>query len=230
MIERSSRRYYSFGPFRVDPGRRALLRDGKIVPLAPKAFEMLLLLVENRARVLEKQDLLESLWPGSIVEEANLSQTIYLLRRALSEGSEGEQFIETIPKRGYRFTASVVESEDEKTDETRQEHVESELPGRSRRTSKTKWITIGAPTVLVGIMAFTIYVMISRRAGITEPVGPVRSLAVLPFKSLDAGGDNYLGLGMADVLITRLSDFNQIVVQPTSAIRKYDASDAHQIL
>jgi DNA-binding winged helix-turn-helix (wHTH) protein/TolB-like protein/Tfp pilus assembly protein PilF len=227
MIERSSRRYYSFGHFELHPARRALLSGGKLVPLAPKAVEMLLLLVENRGRVLEKQELLEYLWPESIVEEANLSQTIYLLRRALAEGSDGEQYVETIPKRGYRFIAPVVETPNEKTDVTEREPVEAGLGGRSRRTM---WVAFGALAVLIGVVTFASYMWFSRSAVKTEQGGPVRSLAVLPFKPLSAEGDNYLGLGMADVLITRLSDLNQIVVQPTSAVRKYDAPDAHPLV
>ncbi len=203
------------------------MREGKLVPLAPKAIEMLLLLVENRGRVLEKQELLDSLWPGSIVEEANLSQTIYLLRRALAEGSDGEQYVETIPKHGYRFIAPVVESGDEETYVSEQESLAAELPRQSHRT---RWITFGALMVLVGIVTFASYLWLSRRAGKTVQYGPVHSLAVLPFKPLSTDSDNYLGLGMADVLITRLSDLNQIVVQPTSAIRKYDDLNAHPLV
>ena len=202
------------------------MSDGKAVTLAPKALEMLLLLVENRGRVLEKQELLDDLWPDNIVEEANLSQTIYLLRRALAECSNGEQYIETIPKRGYRFIATVVEIEDEKTYGTEQEPVEAEPRGRSRRT---KWMVSGAMAALIGIVTFALSLWYSRNAEKPEQAGPVRSLAVLPFRPLNADGDNYLGLGMADVLITRLSDLNQIVVQPTNSIRKYDASDMHPI-
>ncbi|MGH9852041.1 MAG: winged helix-turn-helix domain-containing protein, partial [Blastocatellia bacterium] len=227
MIERFSSQYYSFGRFQLHPARRALVSDGKVVPLAPKALEMLVLLVENRGRVLEKQELLDYLWPGSFVEEANLSQTIYLLRRALAESSDGEQYVETIPKRGYRFIAPVVESEDGKTYVTEQEPVEAGLPSQSHLT---RWMKFGALAVLVGIVTFASYLWLSRRAEKTEPGGPVRSLAVLPFKPLNADSDNYLGLGMADVLITQLSDLNQIVVQPTSAVRKYDDPNAHPLV
>jgi DNA-binding winged helix-turn-helix (wHTH) protein/TolB-like protein/Tfp pilus assembly protein PilF len=226
MIESSSRRYYSFGHFELHPARRALLSGGKVVPLAPKAVEMLLLLVENRGRVLEKQELLEYLWPESIVEEANLSQTIYLLRRAMAEGSDGEQYVETIPKRGYRFIAQVVESVDESANATEREPVETGLLLQSRRT---RWMTIGALAILIGIVTFASYQWSSRSAGKIEPGGPIRSLAVLPFKPLNTDGDNYLGLGMADTLITRLSDLDQIIVHPISAVRKYDSIDAHPL-
>ena len=228
MIERSSRRFYSFGRFQLHPTRRALLNDGKMVPLAPKALEMLLLLVENKGRVLEKQELMDYLWPGIIVEEANLSQTIYLLRRALAEGTDGElQYIETIPKHGYRFIASVEESEDEQKFVAEQETLAG---GLRNRALPSRRITIGALAILLVIASFASYPWLSRQSDNREESGPVRSLAVLPFKPLNTNGDNYLGLGMADVLITRLSDLNQIVVQPISTVRKYDSPDAHPLV
>ncbi len=227
MIESSSRRFYSFGRFQLHPTRRVLLSDGKLVPLVPKALEMLLLLVENRERVLEKQELMDYLWPDNIVEESNLSQTVYLLRRALAETSGGEQYIETIPKHGYRFIAAVVEAGDEEPDVKEREPLSARPTNQSRRT---RWITFGALTVLVGVLILASYLWLSRKAGKMEQGGQVRSLAVLPFKPLITDGDNYLGLGMADVLIYRLSDLNQIVVQPTSVVRKYDTLDTHPLV
>jgi DNA-binding winged helix-turn-helix (wHTH) protein len=92
---------YTFGPFQLDPLEQRLLRRGKPVSLTPKTFEMLLLLVERSGHLVEKDELLESLWSGSFVEEANLTHHIWMLRKAL--GKEGTQYIETVPKRGYRF-------------------------------------------------------------------------------------------------------------------------------
>lgn len=208
----------------MHPERRALFSQGKVVPLAPKALEMLLLLVENQGHVLEKQELLEHLWPGSIVEEANLSQTIYLLRRALGEGSEGQQFVETIPKRGYRFVAAVEQSAEEVPAEP--ERIPEPKPVVIEKPSRKRlWVTTG----VVGLLASTIiiYVWFPKQAAKTAEAEPIKSLAVLPFKQISTDGDNYIGLGMADVLITRLSELNQIVVQPISAVRKYDSPDAH---
>lgn len=106
-------RFYDFGPFRIDAINHVLLRDGKAVPLKPKAFDTLLVLVQNRTRVLDKDELMRRLWPDTIVEEANLSQNIYLLRKVLDEEPQGESYIETMPKRGYRFVATVRELEPE---------------------------------------------------------------------------------------------------------------------
>lgn len=98
---------YEFGPFRLDVGERLLSRDGEAVPLPPKAFDLLLALVERQGRLLEKTELMKLVWPDTYVEEANLSYTISLIRKALGEGLEPQQFIETVPKYGYRFIAEV---------------------------------------------------------------------------------------------------------------------------
>ena len=98
---------YEFGPFRLDVAGRLLSRDGEAVPLSPKAFDLLLALVERQGRLLEKTELMKLVWPDTYVEEANLSYTISLIRKALGEVTEPRQFIETAPKHGYRFIAEV---------------------------------------------------------------------------------------------------------------------------
>src|SRR5262249_2023313 len=98
---------YQFGNFRLVPAEKQLLHNGKAVPLAPKVFDTLLLLVESRGRLLEKDELLKRLWPDSFVEEVALAHNISQLRKALQQDNEPSHFIETIPKRGYRFTAEV---------------------------------------------------------------------------------------------------------------------------
>src|SRR5258706_6884266 len=107
-----STRFYEFGPFQIDKVNHVLMRDGETLPLKPKVFDTLLLLVENRGRVLDKDELLSRLWPDTVVEESNLSQNVYLLRKVLGEEPRGESYIETMPKRGYRFVASVNEVEE----------------------------------------------------------------------------------------------------------------------
>jgi DNA-binding winged helix-turn-helix (wHTH) protein len=105
-------RFYDFGAFRLDLTERLLLRGGKTVALTPKAFETLLVLVRNSGRIVEKDELLKSVWLETFVEEATLAQNIFTVRQALG-GSEGEQYIQTVPRRGYRFVASVTEVMDE---------------------------------------------------------------------------------------------------------------------
>jgi Tol biopolymer transport system component/DNA-binding winged helix-turn-helix (wHTH) protein len=105
-MSKQNRHFFEFGPFSIDTTNRQLLRDGAVVPLKAKAVDTLLLLIENRGDVVEKDDLMQALWPNSFVEEANLTQHVYMLRKALGETG----YIETVPRRGYRFVAPVKES------------------------------------------------------------------------------------------------------------------------
>lgn len=98
---------YRFGSFHLDEAERLLFRSGVRVPLTPKVFDTLLILVQNAGRLVSKDCLLQNLWPDTFVEEANLSVNIASLRKALGEGIESE-YIETLPKRGYRFVANVI--------------------------------------------------------------------------------------------------------------------------
>src|SRR3984885_309971 len=101
--------FYEYGSFRLDPAEHRLTRNGIAVPLAPKAFDLLLFLVQNQGRLLSKEQIMETLWPGSFVEEANLTVSISILRKVLGEKEGNLRYIETIPKKGYRFIASVRE-------------------------------------------------------------------------------------------------------------------------
>jgi DNA-binding winged helix-turn-helix (wHTH) protein/Flp pilus assembly protein TadD len=112
------RNIYEFGPFRLDPAEKTLWRDGQPVPLTPKAFDTLLILVERSGHLVEKDDLIKQLWPNTFVDENSLPQNIYLLRKALEKCAQGQQgqqgqqdqrYIETVPRRGYRFIAQVRE-------------------------------------------------------------------------------------------------------------------------
>src|ERR1039457_5224117 len=98
---------YKFGCFCLHPSEKQLLRDAKSVPLAPKVYDTLLLLLESQGRLLEKSELLNRLWPGSFVEEVGLAHAISQLRKALRDGTDGTSFIETVPKRGYRVLVPV---------------------------------------------------------------------------------------------------------------------------
>src|SRR5580658_5666345 len=107
VISKEPRHFYEFGPFRVDPDKRLLLRDNQPVPLQPKAFETLLVLVQRSAAVVLKDDLMKTLWPDSFVEESNLTQHIFVLRKTLGETAGENRYIATIPGRGYRFAEKV---------------------------------------------------------------------------------------------------------------------------
>jgi DNA-binding winged helix-turn-helix (wHTH) protein/tetratricopeptide (TPR) repeat protein len=98
---------YEFGPFRLDPAQRLLLRDGQAVALQPKALDILLLLVRNAGQLVTKEDLLSTIWPKMVVEESNLSQNIFLLRKVLEDGEGSHRYIVTLPRRGYQFSEPV---------------------------------------------------------------------------------------------------------------------------
>src|SRR3954464_15409639 len=126
-----SKPLYEFGPFRLDPLDHLLLRDGQAVPLAPKTFDLLQVLVERHGRLVEKDDLLRLVWPDTVVEESNLSYNVSILRKALGDGGEVGRLIETVPKRGYRFVAPVTE------------YGEEIPPGRrARKPSRWIWVAV----------------------------------------------------------------------------------------
>jgi DNA-binding winged helix-turn-helix (wHTH) protein/tetratricopeptide (TPR) repeat protein len=184
-------RYYEFDGFRLDPHKRLLLRDGEPVRLKSKAFALLLVLLERRERVLEKDELMQAVWPDTTVEENNLTVHMSALRKALGETSAEPRYIVTIPGRGYRFAAEVSEVGSAQT----------ELIVRQRTRAS---------------------VMIEEEEDAETRIG---SIAVLPFKMLgDAASDEYLGLGLADALITRFSQLRQMLVRPTSAVARYAVS------
>lgn len=180
-----ARRLYNFGPFQLDTVTQVLRRDGKSVPLKPKLLELLILLIESSGRVIRKDELIKHFWPDTFVEESNLPISVCELRKALGEVHGERQYIETVPRRGYRFVARVSEAGDTS--------VQADSGGRIAEVTSN-----GAAGWAKG------------------------TIAVLPFKAIGATGDQYLGLGMADALITRLSNLRQITIRPTSSVRKYD--------
>src|SRR5918993_2467594 len=103
---------YRFGPFALDVADRSLKRDGAPISLTPKTFDLLVTLVENAGRLVEKDSLLRSVWPDVAVEEGNLTKGVFSLRQILEEEG-GHRYIETVPKRGYRFVAPITDSKSE---------------------------------------------------------------------------------------------------------------------
>ena len=96
-----------FGPFLIDVEERMLRRDGELVPLTPKAFDVLVALIEKPGQLILKEQLLQKVWPDTFVEESNLAYNIFALRKALGDTAENSRYIETVSKKGYRFRASV---------------------------------------------------------------------------------------------------------------------------
>lgn len=123
----SEKRFYEFGPFRLDIEERLLLRDGSPVPLTPKAFDTLLVLIENSGRVMEKEEMMRHVWPDTFVEEANLAVNISLLRKSLGQRTDGGHYIETLPRRGYRFASRVREITEEQPEMIMMERVRTSI-------------------------------------------------------------------------------------------------------
>ena len=208
-MSKASKRLYEFGPFRLDPSERLLLRDGNPLPLTPKAFDTLLVLVENSGHLVDKDELIGRVWPDTFVEDGSLTRNISVLRKLLGEDSTDDQYIETLPKRGYRFVMSIRQFEGEEL-----------VVRRARvRIVTEEEVEDGAEG-----LATT-----RERLNLSEAA---RSLAVLPFKLLGTDTtEEYLGMGLADVLITKLSNIRRIIVRPTSAVFQYAgwSRDATQI-
>ena len=129
LKEQASLLTYSFGPFRLDPAQRRLLRDGRDLRLPPKVFETLVLLVERRGLLVDKDELMNALWPETFVEEVTLARNISLLRKALGDapGQDQCQYIQTVSKRGYRFIAPVTQLAPQANQSGKSQAIESEI-------------------------------------------------------------------------------------------------------
>jgi Tol biopolymer transport system component/DNA-binding winged helix-turn-helix (wHTH) protein len=121
------KRLYEFGPYRLNPQEHVLVRAGEIIPLTPKALDLLIALVKQNGHVLTKDELMKQVWPDSFVEEANLSHHVFTLRKALEDDRNGARYIKTIPRRGYRFVADVTEIQDEPVELLVKEHIRSQV-------------------------------------------------------------------------------------------------------
>src|SRR5215469_8177849 len=120
-------RLCAFGPYRLDFERRRLLRGTELVPIPQKSLEILLVLVDHHGEVVSKDELMQSVWADAFVEEANLTQNIFVLRKALGEGPKENRYIATIPGRGYRFVATLDDPQEmPEQDEERNERSDSE--------------------------------------------------------------------------------------------------------
>jgi DNA-binding winged helix-turn-helix (wHTH) protein/TolB-like protein/Tfp pilus assembly protein PilF len=249
------------------------LRDGKAVPLTPKVFDILLVLVQNSGHVLAKDELMKAVWPESFVEEGNLTRNVSTLRTVLG-GPDGQQCIETVPKIGYRFVAGVkkvdeapdldvekhfgpqaVMEEEEPSDQDQAEQVFDENgsmaasgfrvtppePGSRANQAASEnqtlavpagagsvlsksinnWLRVGLVSLAVLIIATLAYAVFFRRALVARPP-EIKSLAVLPLKLLSKDpNDDFLALGLAADIITRISQNNKLIVRPTSAVKKF---------
>jgi DNA-binding winged helix-turn-helix (wHTH) protein len=242
------RHFYEFGQFRLDAEKHRLWRAGQLVPLPPKAIEALLVLVQNPGQPLEREALMQAVWADTFVEDANLTVAISNLRKALGQNGASAEYIETVPRVGYRFVADVREVTEEPAplivekrtlsrtvieeefvhDEPHvQENIDTSISRRAISWEMPAFISQHATASLVAVITLTLALgallyLRANRPTSRGTITSIRSIAVLPPKALSGKADNApLCLGVADALITRLGGLRRVVVRPTSAIVRY---------
>jgi DNA-binding winged helix-turn-helix (wHTH) protein len=167
---------FEFPPFVLDPAKRVLLRAGVPQPLTPRAFDLLLLLVQQRDRVLSKDELLRTIWADTVVEESNLNQQVFVLRRALNGDGHGPEYIATIPRRGYRFVGEVTERS---ATPSRPSNTATAAIGERGRFPFSRWL----PWTLAGVLA--IATLLAYRHWRVAPDAAEKILSVTAFPGLE---------------------------------------------
>jgi tetratricopeptide (TPR) repeat protein/DNA-binding winged helix-turn-helix (wHTH) protein len=238
-----AKHFYEFGPFRIDPDRRILLRGESPIALQPRAFDVLLTLVQNSEKVVSKDDLMKAVWPDTFVEEANLAQHIFVLRKTLGETKRENRYILTVPGRGYRFAAKVnivQERDGEKGTlcATESEWADQASEGRSTdariRQAGTVWSRLAIPLALgaLVIVGFSLArwvprinrLVSGRRAQSHTSLPDEVRIAVLP---LDVVGNDEtvrpLADGLVETISSKLSQMEgfqgKLMVVPASEVR-----------
>ena len=240
---RETKHLYEFDDFRFDKEKKRLRRGDDEILLPPKAFELLQILIERQGQTVEKDFLMNRLWQDTFVEEANLTQNIYLLRKALGKTADGKNFIETLPKRGYRFAPEVnfIEAEGgdaltiSKITNIRARVIQYEVDDEAEtnnaaaaqiRTAKSRFSP--APILVYSLSPLLALVIVSAVYfgfyGGKPTDAPIKSIAVMPLKTIGAvdGDENVFGLGLTDAIINRLGKTGKVSVNPTDAVRRYD--------
>src|SRR5262249_34543791 len=139
--------FYEFGPFRLDPKEHTLLRRGQPIPLRPKVFDILLVLIENRGHLVDKEQLMSLVWTEHFVIDGNINKNISIISRAFGESDNGQQFIETVPKRGYRFIADVRQVNDDEAPPSQS----TQAPTRRFDRHRVPFLVV--PTLLIAAVA-----------------------------------------------------------------------------
>ena len=184
---------YEFGPYRLDPASLLLTKADQVVPLPPKAAQTLIMLVQNQGRVVGKDDLMKAVWPDAFVEESSLTQTISVLRKSLGESEHHERYIETLPKRGYRFVVRVA------LRSPAGEPVAPALVEGDPNRNTFRWLGIG----VLACLALLAALLVSRDR--IWPREPRIMMAVLPFENLSGDpNERFFCSGLTEEMIALL--------------------------
>jgi DNA-binding winged helix-turn-helix (wHTH) protein/tetratricopeptide (TPR) repeat protein len=239
-LAREEKHSYRFKAFELIPFERQLLHSGNRVPLTPKAFEILILLVENAGHLVKKEEIIEAVWADAFVEEANLARLVHTLRKTLGEDENGNKFIETVAKQGYRFVTPVTDvvhdsvSQRPITDpgagaadipndlpENISQFKEQDLPGSHAATKGLRRPLLAGLAILVTVALSVIFLIAWNNGGQADS-GRRVTIAVLPFRPIDVGyrKETY-DLGFADSMIYELGRAKDLTVRQLSAIRQY---------
>jgi TolB-like protein/DNA-binding winged helix-turn-helix (wHTH) protein/cytochrome c-type biogenesis protein CcmH/NrfG len=210
---------YEFGTYRLDTEEKILVRDGQAVPIPPKDLETLFVLVESAGHIVEKDELLEKVWPGVFVEEGNLARHVFNLRQVLGEGPDGRKYIETVPKRGYRFVG-LLHEHDEPANVPVTAPLATDQPQAESRIShrRAAWVWSLAAVIVVPA------ILVASRFWLTRNVSPQRvMLAVLPFANLSGdANEDYFADGLTEEMIAQLGQVQPAklgVIARTSIVR-----------
>ena len=232
---------YEFDGFLIDAAGRRVLHAGEQLQLTPKIFDTLLYLVDNARRLIEKDELMQVIWPDTIVEENNLNKNISVLRRVLNEKQGENRYIATIPGRGYKFVAKVTRATEENDPDSEVHENEARLgtdvalsetaahepeisePAVTRPHFPRHYLAILAAIVLACALALGYYFW-------PRSAPHVNTIAVLPFKPISTTErDEALEMGMADTLISRLGGGPDVIVRPLASVRRYSGLDQDPI-
>ena len=219
-------RHYQFGPFRLDPAQQLLTEGDRKIQLTPKAFQTLLVLVENQGRIVEKGELLQKVWPDTFVEEATLAQNIFTLRKQLQggRGDDGVSYIETVPKRGYRLVPAV---RVEEPLEPLISHGQQVAAGPVKARGKIWLIVVFITVAAIGELLIWQRVHSARTR--SRPM-----LAVLPVQNLTGDpNQEYLADGLTEELIAELGSLNPeqlgVIARTSAMTYKQTNKTVHQI-
>lgn len=215
---------YEFGEFRLDARRHALISSGgQPVELTPKAFGVLLYLVEHAGQVVAKATLLDAVWPNVVVEESNLTQTVHVLRRALGENPDDHRFIVTVPGRGYRFVAAVQTLRDPEPGSGPVQARPAATPQPSRRRGAlVAGALLTVAVIAVGFFATQRF----REEQRPTSAGTTHSIAVLPFEDMSPTGDTaYFADGLSEEVLNLLAQMPELrVIARTSSFSFRDSN------